>query len=125
MKECLLVAIGGMFGSLARYLTGVFIMHSYPGLKFPLATFTVNLLGCLLIGLMAGLLEKVSFYNAELRLMLIVGFLGGFTTFSAFAIESLHLIKTGNFLTAGLYLSGSVIVGIFAALLGMKISLYF
>lgn len=121
MKEILLVAMGGMFGSVSRYLCSGYVANLFLNSKFPFGTFTVNIIGCLLIGIIAGITEKISGYNAELRLLLISGFLGGFTTFSAFGIESLHLIKDGNLPTAFAYITGSVSLGIIAAYLGLRI----
>ncbi len=121
MKECLLVGIGGMLGSIARYLSSGYFIHTFPNAKFPWGTFFVNLLGCFIIGLIAGLIEKLSGYNSEIRLICITGFLGGFTTFSAFGIESLHLLKGGDTVIAVMYVSGSVVLGILLAYLGLKL----
>lgn len=121
MKECLLVGFGGMFGCVARYLAGIFFVHLNPLSKFPSGTLIVNLLGCLLIGIIAGLLERITSYNAEIRLILITGFLGGFTTFSAFAIETLHLLKEGSIVTALAYSCGSLALGVLAAFVGMRL----
>lgn len=115
----LLVAVGGAVGSLARYKVGSLVLHSFPNAKFPLGTFLINLLGCFVIGSVITLIEKVSYYNAEIRLLVITGFLGGFTTFSAFGAETLSLLREGEIFIAFLYASLSVILGIAVALLGL------
>lgn len=122
MKEILLVGIGGMFGSIARYLSSAYFLTAYPSSKFPLGTFFVNLLGCLLIGILAGATEKSFQLSSEIRLAGIAGFLGGFTTFSAFGIETLALIKEGSIFLAAVYVLGSVLVGVVLAYLGLKIA---
>lgn len=122
MKECLLVGIGGMLGTVARYLSSSFFIHTFPNAKFPWGTFFVNLAGCFLIGIIANLTGKLTNYNSEIRLIGITGFLGGFTTFSAYGIESLHLLKDGATGIAVLYITGSIILGILLAYLGLKIA---
>lgn len=121
MKEYLLVGLGGMLGSMSRYFTSSLFAHALPAAKFPWGTFTVNLVGCLLIGVFAGFSERAFQYNSELRLLAITGFLGGFTTFSAFGIESLHLFRAGDLMLAALYVAGSVALGIVCAHMGMKL----
>lgn len=110
-----LVAIGGAIGSVGRYalsaLTMRWAMHHHIG-NFPWGTLLVNLIGCTLIGIFALLVERLSSYNGELRLLLITGLVGGFTTFSTFALDSWVLIQKGAWLPMSLYLAGSVIGGI-------------
>jgi CrcB protein len=86
--------------------------------SFPLGTFTVNVIGCFFIGLIYGLAEKENLMNYELRLFLTVGLLGGFTTFSTFANESMLLLKDNNLYVFAIYISLSVFVGILATFLG-------
>ena len=121
MKEYLLVGFGGMFGSIARYMSGSYFTHTLPSAKFPWGTFFVNILGCLFIGVFAALTEKLTSFNSEIRLAGITGFLGGFTTFSAFGIETLYLLKDGSTSIALIYALGSVILGVLFAYLGFKI----
>ena len=90
LKSILLVGVGGAAGSMLRYLTAL-LVNRYANSHFPWATFTVNILGCFLIGLLFGLLDKQQVANQNIRLLLITGFCGGYTTFSAFSIENLNL----------------------------------
>jgi len=118
----LLAALGGALGSAARFKLSEFAFLSYPGLKFPLGTFLVNLLGCFLIGALAGLIERPGFLSPEMRLFLFTGVLGGFTTFSAFGLETFSLLRRGEVLMAGSYVSLSVILGILAVWLGFVLT---
>lgn len=121
LKSVLLVALGGSVGSILRYLASVFTTKFYSA-NFPLATFIVNIIGCLIIGILFGLFEKNGIVNDNLRLLLITGFCGGFTTFSAFSSENINLLQNGNFMTAIVYISLSVILGLFAVWFGLFIA---
>jgi len=116
MKALALVALGGGFGSICRYLLSTWLTRGAGG--FPLGTFAVNLLGCLLIGLFAALAVRHAWLNGEARLLLVVGVLGGFTTFSAFGLDSLQLLRRGEYLIALGYVGGSVILGLGAVWIG-------
>jgi len=111
MKALALVALGGGFGAACRYLLSGLLMRGATG-GFPLGTLTVNLIGCLLIGLWAGLAARHAWLNGELRLLLVTGVLGGFTTFSAFGLESLQLLRRGEMALAWWYVGGSVLFGL-------------
>ena len=89
--------------------------------SFPWGTFTVNILGSLLIGLLVGLVTK-GVLSPDMKLLLVTGFCGGFTTFSTFANESFGMMKAGDALQMALYLGASVVIGILAVWLGMSIS---
>ncbi len=103
----LLVAIGGGFGACLRYLVGRFTLNSFgPGLPF--GTWTVNIVGGLAMGLLAGWLVKTDASGEELRIFLGVGVLGGFTTFSAFSLELANMILRGDLGLAGAYAISSV-----------------
>lgn len=118
MKAALLVFIGGGIGSVCRFLIGKFLNPQLP--HFPYGTFTVNLLGSFLIGLLMGqLLRTDSPASASIQLLLITGFCGGFTTFSAFSYEQLEILRSGAFLTFFLYLFSSISLGLLAALAGI------
>jgi len=116
-SNILLVAVGGAVGSVGRYLCQRWINESYQH-SFPLATFLVNITGCLLIGILYALGEKGNILSQQTRLLLITGFCGGFTTFSTFAFESMGLLRTGDLFYFLLYIIGSVILGIIAVYLG-------
>lgn len=112
MQSLLLVALGGALGSMARFKLSGIILHHAAQLKFPLGTFTVNILGCLIIGMLAGLAEKSGAFPYEWRVFLFTGVLGGFTTFSAFGLETMLLVKQGDLLIAFAYISLSIIIGL-------------
>ena len=116
----LLVGLGGFAGAVARYLLGGWVLHHTLSAKFPWSTFAVNLLGCLIIGLLSGLAERLDWFSPSMRLLLLTGLLGGFTTFSAFGLETVHLLRRGELWIAGAYVLASVLACIFAVWLGMK-----
>jgi CrcB protein len=120
MSAYLWVGLGGFIGSIARYAVAVSLTPAAPG-RFPWATFTVNCVGCLLIGLLAGMLSRAP-VPETVRLFLVTGLLGGFTTFSAFGLESVALLRRGEFGLALLYMLGSVLVGIAAVWLGLRLT---
>lgn len=104
MKATLLIALGGALGTLARYFVGLGLTRALPG-KLPWGTLAVNVLGSAIIGLvMAGFAARQAL-DSEIRLALTVGFLGGFTTYSAFAFEVVTLVKDGELTSVALYLT--------------------
>ena len=88
-KQLVLVALGGALGSVARYKLGGVVLHHTQSWDFPLSTFSINVIGCFLIGLLAALVEHHDLFSPPVRLLLSTGLLGGFTTFSAFGYESM------------------------------------
>jgi len=121
IKNLLLIGLGGGLGSMVRYLCQKWFMDHYPH-NFPWGTFVVNVTGCFLIGLIWGIALKSFAANETWKLFLMTGICGGFTTFSAFTLEGIGLIKeqkAGLFL---LYIGGSVLIGLLATYAGMKIS---
>ena len=122
MKNALAVGLGGFFGCIARYLTGVLIVRLFDAPVFPYATLVVNVVGCLLIGLLGQLAENTELISPGMQLFLIVGVLGGFTTYSAFGYQTLILARDGRMLSAVLNVSGHVILGLGAVWLGMLIA---
>ena len=113
----LLVGLGGSAGSILRYLCQKWVNESYQH-NFPLATFLVNVFGCLLIGILYALGEKGNILSPQARLLLITGFCGGFTTFSTFAFENMNLLRIGDNFYFALYAVGSVVLGIVAVYVG-------
>ena len=120
MKSFLLVFLGGGLGSGLRYLISS-AMNQYSKV-LPYGTFTVNMLGCLLIGLILGYAQKENTLTSNQTLLLATGFCGGFTTFSAFANENLELIKNGGIFNLSLYTFGSIIVGVLAVFIGFYLT---
>ena len=120
MKSFLLVFLGGGLGSGLRYLVTI-TMNQYSKV-LPFGTFTVNMLGCLLIGLILGYAQKENTLTSNQTLLLATGFCGGFTTFSAFANENLELIKNGELFNFSVYTLGSVLIGILAVFIGFYLT---
>jgi CrcB protein len=117
-NSILLVAIGGAFGAVARYAVSISPLKTLSA-QFPIPTFSVNMLGSFFIGLgMIYFTNRVE-DNEALKLALFSGFLGSFTTFSAFQFEIYELIRDGNYVNAFLYASASLVVGLIGLFLGM------
>jgi CrcB protein len=117
LRLIIIVAFGGATGSVARFLATRWVQQHYHHI-FPMGTFVVNIIGCLLIGLFYGLSEKQQLLSGEIRLLLTVGFCGGFTTFSTFTADNLALLHDSEFFYTLLYTGLSVIIGIFATYFG-------
>ncbi|MFT4685025.1 MAG: CrcB protein [Flavobacteriales bacterium] len=117
MKQVLLVFIGGGFGSVLRYLLGKYLNNSETGI--PYGTFTANILGSLLIGLILGFAIKNDTLSSNQTILLATGFCGGFTTFSTFAYENHVMLKSGDFMNFAIYTIASFAVGFLAVFLGM------
>ncbi len=116
-----LVAIGGAAGSCLRYWVSLLLAPLTIGQGFPWATFTVNVVGSLGLGLVFVLAEDRSWFGADLRLLLGSGVMGGFTTYSAFNLESIGLMQNAAFGRAALYMAGTVLVCLAAGALGLII----
>lgn len=116
--EIVWVGIGGAIGSIGRYLVGRELTERIGGL-FPWGTFTVNVVGAFLIGVLFALLTERGIGHDHLRLLLVVGFLGGFTTFSSYTLEAVNLLESGHTGTALLYLLGSNLLGLAVCVAGM------
>ncbi len=114
----LLVAAGGALGSVARYGLSALIRSHTP--TFPIGTLACNLLGCLLIGILAGLLGVSGTEHDRARLFLFTGILGGFTTFSSFGLETIGLLREGRVGTAILYVGLSNALGLLLVWLGWR-----
>jgi CrcB protein len=116
--KLLAIGSGGFIGSIARYVLSNAVQNQLKPEQFPIGIFVVNILGCLLIGFLAGLFELKSWMNVELRLFVFVGLLGGFTTFSTFANDTFLLGKQGEMLAALINSGGQVLVGLLCVWLG-------
>lgn len=121
IKNLILVAIGGASGSVLRYLVH-WIVSKKSFSSFPYQTFFVNIIGCLLIGILVGYFSRFQNENESLKLLFITGFCGGFTTFSAFGLENLYMIQNQNYQLAFIYTTLSLILGILAVSLGIFIT---
>lgn len=121
MKQILVVGIGGFIGSVGRYKLGGIILHHSAGWRFPLSTFIVNVLGCFVIGALAALVEHRDLFSPDTRLFLFTGLLGGFTTFSAFGYEGMFLLRRGEIGIAAAYAGSSVLCGLAAVWLALKL----
>ena len=122
MTRFLLVAAGGALGSMARYGLGLALGRLAPGAAWPWGTFAANLIGGLLMGLLAGWLAYRGQGGEGVRLFAAVGLLGGFTTFSAFSLEAALMIERRDWTTAGLYVAASTVLAVAALFLGLLIA---
>lgn len=111
LKEIMLVGLGGGVGSVLRYLVSIWL-GKVGRAGFPWTTFAVNMLGCMLIGILIGLLAKSQQTGQQLRLLLVTGFCGGYTTFSTFASENLALLQSGQVIMTIVYVLSSTVLGI-------------
>jgi CrcB protein len=112
------VALGGAMGSMGRYALSGWVGQSFGMGKFPIGTLMVNVLGCLVVGILAGSAEKSQWLTADGCLFLFVGLMGGFTTFSAFGLETVQLVRGGDWMVASAYVAASVCVGLCLLALG-------
>ena len=117
LKNLLFVGAGGAAGAMARYFLFTVIKSSH----FPLATLVINITGSFVIGLLFALSMKQHFLPASVMLFLATGICGGFTTFSAFSLENLELMRNGKWLLSFTYIAASVLFGLGACWLGFKI----
>jgi fluoride exporter len=117
----LLIALGGSIGAVARYgLTGVVQRFTTP--YFPFGTFVVNIAGCFAFGVLAGVAEHRFALGPEARAFLLIGVLGGFTTFSSFGYETLQLLRDAEFMRASLNVVGQVVIGVCVMWLGFVLT---
>lgn len=114
IRELLAVGGGGALGCMARYLISTCLLSHCTLCGFPLGTFTVNVLGSLLIGFFMRMVD-----SHTLSLLLTVGFCGGFTTFSTFSADALKLLRAGDYSVMALYIAASVVVCMVCVALGM------
>lgn len=110
MLNILSVGLGGFIGAVCRYLIGLIPINEIT--SFPIKTFVINVIGCIVIGVITVAAARNTSLNPYMLLFLKVGLCGGFTTFSTFALESVDLMKNGNVMISFLYVFGSVLIGI-------------
>jgi CrcB protein len=122
MKLLLVVGVGSFIGDISRYLVSLFVQNKFLS-TFPYGTLVVNITGCFLIGVVYALSEKGN-VNAEWRLFLITGFLGGFTTFSSFSNETVSMLRDAQYWQALSYIGISIVVGLAATFGGISLIKY-
>jgi len=117
MSRTLFVGIAGLAGTLLRYWLSGFVARRY-GETFPVGTMVVNILGCLLAGAIFNLTEERFLMNPTLRTVILIGFLGGFTTFSSYGLQTFTLLRDGEFGLATLNVAVSNVLGLFMVWVG-------
>lgn len=117
VKSIMIVGLGGFIGTVARFLISRYFQVNITSV-FPWSTFVVNIVGCLLIGLIYGISEKSDVLSPEIRLFLTVGICGGFTTFSSFSNDSFMLMREQEWFRFALYTSLSIFIGLMAVYVG-------
>lgn len=117
LKSVLIVGFGGFIGTVARFFTARYFQENIASV-FPWSTFTVNIIGSLLIGIFFGISEKGDFLSPDMRLFLTVGICGGFTTFSSFSNDAFLLLKQEEWLRFAFYTSMSFFLGLLAVYIG-------
>jgi CrcB protein len=117
----LIVFLGGGFGSVCRYLFGVGVVRIAGPTYGPVGTFTINVIGSFLMGVLIGVLARNTGVSDRWRLLLGVGVLGGFTTFSSFSLEAVMTIERKAYGLAAAYIVGSVVLGVLGLILGLTI----
>ncbi|MDA1188307.1 MAG: fluoride efflux transporter CrcB [Chloroflexi bacterium] len=118
MQTILLVGAGGAAGAIARYLLSDWVQTLTARTGFPYGTLAVNVLGCLVIGIVTGIVQTRDLIPMEVRTFLTIGLLGGFTTFSAFGNETFAFVRNGQIGSAAGYIALQVVVGVLAVWLG-------
>ncbi|OQX88629.1 chromosome condensation protein CrcB [candidate division KSB1 bacterium 4484_87] len=122
MLKIFYVGIGGFVGAAARYVSSGLVHRSIGSGNFPYGTLFVNVAGCLLIGFFAGYSEARHFLKPEIRLFLLIGVLGSFTTFSTFGYEVFSFARDGEFLSASLNVFVHLLLGLLGVYLGYFLS---
>jgi CrcB protein len=117
----LIVFLGGGFGAICRYMFGIGVVNLAGPTRGPLATFLINVLGSLLMGVLIGTLARTTGVSDRWRLLLAVGVLGGFTTFSSFSLEAVMMIERRAYMLAGAYIFGSVALGVLGLMAGLMV----
>ena len=122
MQNIFIVGIGGFIGSTLRYLVAGWAQQLSKSLDFPYGTLTVNLIGCIVIGFLGQLAEARGILASEARLLVFIGLLGGFTTFSSFGNDTLNLARSGQMLNALTNVAVNVVFGLLLVWLGRTVA---
>jgi fluoride exporter len=125
MTKLVLIGAGGFIGSVLRYLIGGSVQTLSQSIAFPYGTLAVNILGCFCIGFLSELFDTRAFIGTDTRTFLVVGILGGFTTFSAFGNETMNLIRDGEAALALMNVGAQVLLGLGAVWLGYTLAFLF
>ena len=123
MRNLLIVGMGGFIGAVLRYLISGGVQKWSQSVDFPYGTLAVNLIGCLIIGMLTRLDEMRSLLSPEMRFFVLIGLLGAFTTYSTFSNEAMNLINDRRFNLAVLYMAAHLVLGLGAVLAG-RLSTY-
>ena len=121
LRQILLVAVGGAVGSVARHLVGVASLRLF-GPAFPFGTLIVNLVGAFVMGVFVELLARRFGASNDLRLLIATGVLGGFTTFSSFALDTAVLWERGEVISSFVYVATTLVLGLAALFLGLGLA---
>ncbi|MCH2570391.1 MAG: fluoride efflux transporter CrcB [Planctomycetes bacterium] len=121
MMKIFAIGAGGCVGAIGRYAISRYVIYLFPQSDFPYCTLVVNVLGCLLMGILTAVMDVRPLVNAEIRPLLVVGFLGAFTTFSTFGYETLHSLEAENYLGSTANICTNVVLGILAVWSGRSL----
>ncbi|MGB3534257.1 MAG: fluoride efflux transporter CrcB [Microcoleaceae cyanobacterium] len=121
IRKPIAISLGAIAGALTRYYLTLWCANRF-GINFPYGTFLINLTGCFMMGLFVAIAERLTLINPELRLLIAVGFLGSYTTFSTYELETYNFIRVGNIMSALFYWLSSAIMGFFSLQLGVIVS---
>lgn len=124
MQNIIAVFIGGGFGAILRYLTGVYAVRLL-SINLPFATFIVNIIGCFILGFLYALFIDRPEMNIQLKLALTAGFCGGLTTFSTFSLEMFEMIRNAQFAQVSVYLVLSIVLGLISVWIGVNFAKLF
>ncbi len=122
MSNILILGLGGFFGAVSRYLLSSYVQNLFKPNGFPYGTLAVNIIGCFILGLLTYLAGAKGLLDANTRLFLMVGFIGAFTTFSTFSVESAALFQNGQGIAGWLNIFGSNLLGIMFVFVGQAIA---